>query len=347
MYTSLYVSNWNETIWVKFFRSILNGISGSSAGQKVRSTGADRTSGWNNAQKTYVGNVYGRIVDAETGEPIKDAEVVLIEESVWDENSWKSRPRWQWGNEAQWLDTEFGNWGFNKKAWRESTLRARSDEDGSFLINSVPASRYWKKYTVIARAEGFNWKVLSDFPVLPGAVMALEVSFALKRGGWDQINWPWEKDLPCRYRHESLFSGRASNQGPDCWRPSAFFDRVDLIGATTANGHVIADGEKFAAAPWSWALNSNWERDIQARFYFQGGWESLPVWDLCPPDWGAEWTESQWWEFWSSSNSQEPRNYSYTGPVRIGLSGAAYGLWTEAKSGEPADFEIWHTSDWK
>ena len=58
--------------------------------------------------------------------------------------------------------------------------------------------------------------------------------------------------------------------------------RIGLVGATTANGHVIRPEDQFVALPSSSALSQRGGHEYQVRVTYQGRSLTLPVWDVGP-----------------------------------------------------------------
>lgn len=61
-----------------------------------------------------------------------------------------------------------------------------------------------------------------------------------------------------------------------------FASREGLVGRKTANGHTIAEKDRFAALPSKRVLNPDGRRDYQVRVTYQGRSVTLPIWDVGP-----------------------------------------------------------------
>jgi hypothetical protein len=140
---------------------------------------------------------------------------------------------------------------------------ASAAADGAFLINGVPAPFDGADYTVCAA------DLCKRVHVLPGAVMAVEMTFDFAAGS-----------VESHYRHEEF---AASKVQPESYvRPGIFATREGLVGGTTANGHVIVPNDHFVALPSRRALSTNFGYQRQVRLTFNDRTVVAPVWDVGP-----------------------------------------------------------------
>ncbi|HET8547965.1 MAG TPA: carboxypeptidase-like regulatory domain-containing protein [Bryobacteraceae bacterium] len=190
----------------------------------------------------YSGNVAGRVSDAATGRPIEGAAVVAVGDAAAD------------------------------------SRRSRSDATGRFLVNALPVEYPSSTYSVLATAPGYEAQLLKDVRVLPGAVMALECAFALSRPRtFDTLTKMGRPGVTFLYSHErSVRLSRAVRGG------QIFATREGLVGRTTANGHVIRNGDRFVALPSRRALNANGDRLYRVRIRYRDRLAVAPVWDIGP-----------------------------------------------------------------
>ena len=142
---------------------------------------------------------------------------------------------------------------------------ARTDADGKFLINSIPAPYDGLDYTIAVANETIN------VHVLPGATMALELNVTLG----EKVEW--------HYRHEKTTEDRGprTEDTRNFSRP-IFATREGLVGGTTANGHVIVENDHFVALPSRRALSSNFGHEREVRVTYAGRTVIAPVWDIGP-----------------------------------------------------------------
>src|SRR5262245_29248711 len=118
------------------------------------------------ASDDLVGNVVGSVIDSRTREPIAGATVILLD------RAWGSVPSIQ---------------GLSDFLLRGASRTDVTDSRGRFLINRVSTPYPYRPYTAVAFAPGYGLQVFDRVPVLPGAVMALECSFALTAGARSPI----------------------------------------------------------------------------------------------------------------------------------------------------------------
>jgi hypothetical protein len=142
---------------------------------------------------------------------------------------------------------------------------ARTDGNGAFLINSIPAPYDGLDYIVTVANETYN------VHVLPGATMALELNVQLGVSA----NW--------HYRHETEDRGpRTEDKAVENFTRMIFATREGLVGGTTANGHVIVTNDHFVALPSRRALSTNFGHEREVRVTYQGRTTIAPVWDIGP-----------------------------------------------------------------
>jgi hypothetical protein len=141
--------------------------------------------------------------------------------------------------------------------------------------------------------------VLKDVRVLPGAVMALDCVFALSRpkqfDGLTRLTLPGASFLYSHERHARAAPRSRSEGG------QIFATREGLVGRTTANGHVIRNGDRFVALPSRRALNKRGEHTYRVRVRYGGRTATVPVWDVGP--WNIRddyWNPSSQRETWRS-----------------------------------------------
>lgn len=95
-------------------------------------------------EESSVGNVYGSVVDAETGKPLPGVEIVLTKDPAI--RSKKASRRAIASNDGYVTLPEEIN---------SSNFKALTDESGEFLINSIPAPYPDKPYTIIVTMPGY------------------------------------------------------------------------------------------------------------------------------------------------------------------------------------------------
>lgn len=229
-------------------------------------------------EKSYVGNVYGNVVDAETGKPVAGAEVVLTEAAVA-----RSKKPFDRG-----IATDGGYVALPREL-DSSALRTITDENGDFLINSVPTPYPAKSYTIVVQRSGYFSQVLNQIPVRPGAVMSLHLNIALDRGfGRIKIFEKDDDSAPFKYHDEEFTDlsrfklDRATTSSAAGESRTIFATREGLVGRTTANGHVITNHDHFVALPSRLFLSSNFGYQFQVKLTYRGRSVLAPVWDLGP-----------------------------------------------------------------
>jgi hypothetical protein len=142
-----------------------------------------------------------------------------------------------------------------------------TDADGHFLINNVPAPDDGRDYDVLAGDAA-----LRNVHVLPGAVMALEVTLRSD----SESTW--------HYRHERVLQlpARGGRAQIETFTATVFATREGLVGGTTANGHVIVPNDHFVALPSRRALARNLGYEHMVRLTYNGRTAVEPVWDIGP-----------------------------------------------------------------
>lgn len=188
---------------------------------------------------SYVGNVYGTVSDG-AALPLAGATIELFDDQ---------------GQEV---------------------TEARSSPSGAFLIAGVPAAFDGQFYRITASMEGRKRSTIERVRVLPGAAMALEITFRLTPAGG--ANAATSSSTSWHYRHESADVPPSSN----AYGATIFATREGLVGGTTANGHVIVPDDHFAALPSRRALSTNFGYERQVRLTYRGRSVVVPVWDVGP-----------------------------------------------------------------
>lgn len=237
----------------------------------------------------YVGNVYGSVTDAETGMPIAGAEVTLVDKPL-------SRSR------AEGVLT-LSNKGDIVLPVRTVVSRWRilTNETGKFLFSGVATPFPSKPYTVIATAPGYDSAIVNYVPVLPGAVMALKVSFTLTKGeNQATVFDATDENAPVQYgdRQRAPQIPQPDDRGTlqahtESLAPAAeatssllalnvYATQEGHIGLTTSNQHVIRAGDNFVALPSRRALCSLNGHEFQVQIRYNNLVATAPVWDVGP-----------------------------------------------------------------
>ena len=110
------------------------------------------------------GNVSGWVKDQETAAPIKGAYVYVLTSGDDPEDSARS------------IDKELVSSSENFKP------KGISDENGRFLINSVPTSEEGPMYSVLVASKGYRSYLIKNFAVPPGASLSFDFRILLKKG---------------------------------------------------------------------------------------------------------------------------------------------------------------------
>jgi hypothetical protein len=233
-------------------------------------------------EKDYVGNVHGTVVDAETGKGLTGVRIVLLEADI------QRAPRGARNRIS--IQTNKGDLALPAD-WQDSEIATVTDEKGEFLISGVPTPSGEKHYSIIAIRPDYGMQILRSVRILPGAVMALEVSLKMKRYGdktlvFDEL----DSAAPFRYRHEQNIDS-ATSLGIQSSAPtgnafagsySVFATTEGLVGMKTANGHVIVPNDRFVALPSGRALSSRNGNEFQVRLTNGIRTVVAPVWDVGP-----------------------------------------------------------------
>ena len=250
------------------------------------------------ADGQLVGNVYGSVLDDSTSQPIAGAAVLLF-----DPLREVRSGRREAGSENR--IGLIGPIGL-------IVLSAETNDHGDFLINFVPTSLPCTTYTIVVRAAGYNLLVIERARVLPGAVMALEVNCRLRKGGENEavVLDGVSPDAPLSYRHEQRLKAEGERHKDEVQGPKSkvqslksclvYATREGLVGATTANGHIIQARDRFVALPSRRALNvTDQNRDFVVELNFGDRVTTAPVWDIGP--WNTKddyWNPSAIREMW-------------------------------------------------
>lgn len=126
-------------------------------------------------QELYYGNIYGTISDENSGKPIKDAVIYVVDMPV----------RYLSADDP---DTVLSDQGPVVIPERSTAVRrAYSRADGSFLISSIPIHGSSQLYTVVIEADVRDILVIDQVPVLPGASMALKLDCKMTSAGHARI----------------------------------------------------------------------------------------------------------------------------------------------------------------
>jgi hypothetical protein len=248
-------------------------------------------------EQNYVGNVHGFVTDSQTGRPVRGVKVIVVPDDVTLTVGKSKEPS------ILLKDPEVER--VLPRNWQDSLLYAYTDEKGEFLISAVPTPYPFKRYTVIADRADYGKSVLKSIRVMPGAVMMLEVTFRLIRNGSNRNSVFTENNpnAPFYYRNEratSVPAAVALSPQANAVVAGNFFvwgTREGLVGATTANGHVIVANDHFVALPSRRALSSNNGFEFQAQLSLNGRTVIAPVWDIGP------WNIRD--DYWDPSNIRE------------------------------------------
>jgi hypothetical protein len=178
-----------------------------------------------------------------------------------------------------------------------------NDDAGEFLINLVATPFPSKAYTIVISAPGYGLFIADSMPVLPGAVMSLNVD-AQVRKGVNVLFEPGDRNAPLRYRHEMEIPGpvqrspTAPSTASDRVAYTVYATREGLVGYSTANGHVIRERDHFVALPSTRVLNANDQvQDFKVRLAYAGRTVDAPVWDVGP------WNVSD--DYWNPSSIRQ------------------------------------------
>ncbi|MCL5030394.1 MAG: T9SS type A sorting domain-containing protein [Bacteroidetes bacterium] len=225
---------------------------------------------------SLVGNVYGSVIDSSTGNPIAGAQIYLFTNAL------------QKGISANSIQTNEGN--YIQPEYSSAVKYGTSDSKGMFLINSVHTPMPCKPYTIIVKASGYNLVIIDQVPVLPGAVMALQVDAVLSHSPNAKYYNGNIKNGPFNYRDEIIAKEKLQKISPSS-SPNKITDtqylvyatREGLVGGTCANGHIIVANDHFVALPSFLVLNKNDKTyDFQVKVSYGNKSVIAPVWDVGP-----------------------------------------------------------------
>ncbi|HEY9166636.1 MAG TPA: carboxypeptidase regulatory-like domain-containing protein [Candidatus Kryptonia bacterium] len=110
------------------------------------------------------GNVSGWVKDQETGAPIKGASVYVLTSGDDPVDS------------ARAIDKGIASYQENFEP------KQITDQNGRFLINSVPTSDEGPLYSVLVEANGYRSYLIKNFAVPPGASLSFDFKILLKKG---------------------------------------------------------------------------------------------------------------------------------------------------------------------
>ncbi len=123
-----------------------------------------------------------------------------------------------------------------------------------------------------------EWRESQELAALDGAtaVQARLVLFAAPDGSSPRIT-------AVRGYAEPTGEVRAAQIGfPVAPSVTLMATRIGLVGRTTANGHVVAEHDRFVALPSKRALNANGATDYLVQLSYRGRTVVAPVWDIGP-----------------------------------------------------------------
>ncbi len=226
---------------------------------------------------SLVGNVYGSVKDSSTGKPIKDAEIFLFTQSL---------------EKSSAVNTILTNKGRYKLPDINLAVKhAVSNYSGEFLINSVKTPSPYKPYTILVKASGYNDFIINLVPVLPGAVMSLQINCSLSKYSGQALYYDGnEKNGPFIYRDELIAKEYGSKvpvkskyKKTEDLQYSIYATREGLVGYSCANGHIIVSHDHFVALPSFLVLNKNDKTyDFQVKVTYGNKSVIAPVWDVGP-----------------------------------------------------------------
>jgi hypothetical protein len=265
-------------LWMIVFVLLLP-AAGSSNGASPLSETAGISSG-----RVLYGNIYGTIRAAETGLPVTGANIRVIDAIA-----------------------------------AGATLRdSASGQDGSYLVNAIPITGISRSVTVVIEATGLDPVTVKDAVVLPGALMALQIDMSMTATGSPQVVEGMETSaivIINQYRHElrkSVAAGPKPKDGErltsyyyDPLRLTIFATRLGMVGATTANGHVIRAYDHFVALPSLDVLCRKGGYEYEVRVEYDGYAEIVPVWDVGP------WNIHD--NYWETERYRSIYDYLYNG----------------------------------
>lgn len=233
-------------------------------------------------ERSYVGNIYGRVLDAVTAKPISRARLYVYDPDVIWAAVRQSRqsPRAEHGQ---------------SDPFEHPAFFAVTGREGKFLIPGVATPFPFRAYTIVALANGYSMEILDRVHVFPGASMALRADFSLDRGSsLPTLFHGDDPGAPYLYRHEEalydhpfehLLESQAPLSIPNFVGPFAgtvFATREGLVGGTTANGHVVVANDHFVALPSRRALSFNGGHEFEVEISFGARKAVMPQWDIGP-----------------------------------------------------------------
>ena len=238
-----------------------------------------------------VGNVYGKVIDASTDKGIPHAKIFLVEEALVKANEVDNNPEVFQSNEGAFVFPDISL----------TNVETTTNSKGEFLINSIPTPFPFKKYTIVAMAEGYDATILDQVRILPGASMSLKVEFSLTKGkNLVKVYFATDKDGSFKYRHEEIVVQKIKR--PEEFTATSvsstvYATREGLVGHTTANGHVIQERDRFVALPSVRSLCSKDGHEYEVRVSYGTETVTVPVWDVGP------WNTKD--DYWNPSSERE------------------------------------------
>lgn len=229
---------------------------------------SDAAAGEPTARRLY-GNVYGRITDRNTDAPTVGAEVILSTSTAAE------------------IKTALAA---SKPV--TAVKKTLSGPDGRFLISGVPIHGNTQKYTLLITHAQKDPVLISQMPVLPGALMSLNVTCRMSEEGLIQsfTGTARNETVVIRYRHILETRKRPLIPPPPVRSQTVeeplalnlYATREGLVGHTTANGHVIKKRDRFVALPSTSVLCTLGGNEFQVELQFNGRSVIAPVWDIGP-----------------------------------------------------------------
>lgn len=233
--------------------------------------------------RVFYGNVYGTIQSAASNTPLAGVRVYISDSPV----------RTASGNHQDGVQSNIG-WLVlpdSDRALRSS----RSASDGTYLVNNIPIHGDVQSYTVVISQKNAAPVVVDRVPLLPGAIMALQVDVKMPESeaahvvsGLETSEWITTNNYRHKLRDVSPpppppHDERVTGIHPEAaYTLTIYATREGLVGGTTANGHVIKERDHFAALPSTRVLCSKGGYEYQVRLEHNGYTETVPVWDIGP-----------------------------------------------------------------
>ena len=246
-------------------------------------TPADSASG-NTAGRVFCGNVYGTIQYAESNARIADARIYICDAPVAITS--KNNP-----------DARFSNIGWVAVPDPSNAVRSVSNgPDGSYLVNNIPINGSMQVYTVMILPKDAAPVIVDAVPVLPGAIMALQIDVLIQDNDVAHVVEGLETSdqvVTNNYRHKlrkvsppppmpQADEQLTAASPEDAYTLTIYATREGLVGGTTANGHVIVKRDHFVALPSTRVLCSKGGYEYQVKLEHLGYRETVPVWDIGP-----------------------------------------------------------------